>query len=504
MQASHKVIFNTGVTYFRAFITVFVSLYSTKLIIKTLGVEDFGLYSLVGGVVGLLAFFKSALTSSTQRFISFYLGKGLMEEIKKIIANSFLIHIITGFIIVLIVELVGQYFIVNKLLIPEGRLETAIIIFHFVVASTFITIVTVPFDAILNAHENMLVLAVLGIIETVLKLLVAITLTYIVSYDKLIVYSVLLFSVLLSINIIKWIFCYMKYLETRVSLLKDLDLSEIKKQTSFAGWNLFGAACSMGRGHGVAIISNMFFGTTVNAAFGVANQVKSQVSFFSVTILRAINPQIMKSEGANDRLRMLRLSMMASKFGFFLIAFIAIPLIFEMDNIIYLWLNKTPKYVVVFCQLLLVGAVIEQLTIGIKSAIQSVGVIKNYMILTGGLLLLNMPISYYLLSLGYRAEVVLYVYIAIELLSGILRIYLTEKIIGNLIDSYLKDVILKILLPTTLSISACIFMTKFNNFSFIYTFILASGLFLLAAYFIGLSKNEKRIIDSITLRIIKK
>jgi len=307
MQASHKVIFNTGITYLRSLITVFITLYSTKLIIKALGVEDFGLYSLIGGVVGMLAFFKSALTSSTQRFISFNLGKGLMDEVKRVVANSFLIHILTGLIIVLVVEVIGQYFITHKLVIAPDRLDTAIIIFHFVVASTFVTIATVPFDAVLNAHENMLVLAILGIIETVLKLLVAIILSYIVNYDKLILYSVLLFSVLILINGIKWIYCYRKYKETKVSLVKDIDISEIKSQTSFAGWNLFGAACSMGRGHGVAIISNMFFGTVVNAAFGIANQVKSQASFFSATILRAINPQIMKSEGANDRQRMLRL-----------------------------------------------------------------------------------------------------------------------------------------------------------------------------------------------------
>ncbi|WP_373941224.1 hypothetical protein OEG92_15850 [Polaribacter sejongensis] len=391
MQASHKVIFNTIITYSRSLITVFITLYSTKLIINALGVDDFGLYSLIGGVVGMLAFFKSALTSSTQRFISFNLGKGLMNEVKRVVANSFLIHILTGLVIVLVVEVIGQYFITHKLVIAPDRLGTAIIIFHFVVASTFVTIATVPFDAVLNAHENMLVLAILGIIETVLKLLVAIVLSYIVNYDKLIIYSVLLFSVLILINGIKWVYCYRKYKETKVSLVKDIDLSQIKKQTSFAGWNLFGAACSMGRGHGVAIISNMFFGTVVNAAFGIANQVKSQSSFFSSTILRAINPQIMKSEGANDRKRMIRLSMMASKFGYFLIAFIAIPLLFEMETVIQLWLNKTPKYVVVFCQLLLIGAIIEQLTVGIKSAIQSVGDIKKYMIYTGGLLLLNMP-----------------------------------------------------------------------------------------------------------------
>lgn len=506
MQAAQKVIFNTLITYGRSFLTVFITLYSTRLIISALGVSDYGLYSLVGGVVGMLAFFKSALTSSTQRYISFNLGKGLIDQVKKIVANSFVIHLTTGLLIVILVELIGSYFITHKLVIPDGRMETALIVFHFVVASTFITILSVPIDAILNAHENMLSLAVLGIIEALLKLGVALTLGFISSYDKLIIYSALLFGVLFCINFIKWVYCRKKYKETKVSLVKDVDLNQIKEQTSFAGWNLFGAACAMGRGHGVAIISNMFFGTTVNAAFGIANQVKAQSSFFSDTILKAINPQIMKSEGADNRKRMLRLSMMGSKFGFFFLAFFAIPLIFEMPYIIQAWLGRTPEYAVVFCVLILIGAMVEQLTVGLKSAVQSVGDIKHYMVVVGGIILLNIPISYLLLRLGAAAETVLIVFIALELLAGIVRLFYSRKITGLSIIDYLNKVLIKLIMPVVTSILTCLVIMRMFGFEhrFFLTMLVSASVFFTSVYFFGLCEDEKEILGGLYRKILKK
>jgi O-antigen/teichoic acid export membrane protein len=492
MQASHKVIFNTLVMYTRAFITVFISLYSTKLIIKALGVEDFGLYSLVGGIVGMLAFFNSALTSSTQRFISVNIGKGFLHEVKKVVANSIVIHVSIGLIIVLLVEVLGLYFIQNKLVIPTERLSAAIFVFHFVIASTFVTIISVPAEAILNAHENMLFLAILGIIEVVFKLGAAIFLIDIENLDKLKVYAILLFSILFLVNLIKWGYCFFKYEETKVSFRRDFNKYQIKEQTSFVGWNLFGAACSMARGNGVAVVSNMFFGPVVNAAYGVANQVKAQSSFFSTTVLRVMNPQIMKSEGADDRQRMIRLSLMACKFGYFLLAFFAIPLIFEMPFIIEFWLGKTPPYVIVFCQLMLVGAMIEQITVGLKSAMQASGEIKTYQIIVGCLILLNLPITYFLLKIGYGAEVALIVFIIIELLAGIVRVWLSKKTIGLPMNDFVNKVPLKILLPTFGAVVVSFLIVNLFDFEyrFLLTLFLSIGVFLSLSLFFGLEKIE--------------
>lgn len=489
MQASHKVIFNTGITYFRAFITVFVTLYSTKLIVKALGIEDFGLYSLVGGLVAMLAFFKSALTASTQRFISVNIGKGFLDQVKVVVANSIVIHFFVGICIVVLIEVFGTYMIQHNLVIPNDRMNAVIIVFQFVVLSTFVTIVSVPFEAILNAHENMLSLAILGVFEVLLKLIVAIFLTYVTDIDKLVLYSCLLFIILLLINLIKFIYCLYKYPETKISFKRDFSIDQVKEHTGFIGWNLFGAACSMGRGHGVALISNTFFGPLVNAAYGVANQVKSQSSFFSLTVVRVLNPQIMKSEGANNRERMIRLSLMSCKFGYFLLAFFVIPLIFEMPSVIKLWLGEKPPYVVVFCQLILIGALVEQLTIGLISAVQSVGNIKLYQMLVGGLILLNLPVTYILLKNGFKAEIAFVVYIIIEILAGSLRLLLCRNIVGLPVKYYLKRVVYKTILPTIFTVCVCLFVVK--CFDFNYRFVLTFTLSIIAFFSISIFSMEQ-------------
>lgn len=506
MQASQRAVFNTLVTYLRSFITVFITLYTTKIIVAELGVKDFGLYSLVGGVVGMLAFFNSALKTSTQRYISVNIGKGLLEEIKKVVANSFVIHLVIGLIIVLISYYVGTYFIENKLVIPEERIDATTIVFYFVIASTFITIISVPAEAIINAHENLLFIAILGVIEVLLKFVAAIYLSYIYNIDKLIVYSFLLFLIFLVINLIKWSYCFYRYKETRVSIKRDFNKSQIKEQTSFVGWNLFGAACSMARGHGISIVSNMFFGSVVNAAYGVANQVKSQSSFFSTTVSNVLNPQIMKSEGANDRARMLRISMMASKFGFLLLALFAIPLIFEMDTVIKLWLGETPKYVVEFCSLILIGSLFEQLTVGFKSAVQSVGNIKYYQIIIGTIIILNLPLTYLFLSKGYPAEIALIIFVIIEFLVSIIRIKLTAIITGLKVESYLDRVFYPIILPVLVSSMVSFIIVNYVTieYRFILTIGLSSLLFFLTVLFRSLLPDEKNILMNIYYKIFKK
>lgn len=503
MQDSHKVIFNTVVTYTRSFITVFITLYSTKIIINELGVEDFGLYSLVGGVVGMLAFFSSALTTSTQRYISVNIGKGYLNEIKKVVANSIVIHLLIGLLIATLVFFVGSYLINNKLVIPDNRIDATLIVFYFVIASTFVTIISVPFEAVINAHENFLFLAIVGVTEVLLKLGAALFLSYVQNLDKLVVYAVLLFILLFLISLVKWLYCMYKYKETKISLKRYFSRKQIKEQIGFVGWNLFGAACAMGRGHGIAIISNLFFGSVVNAAYGIANQVKAQSSFFSITVLNVLNPQIMKSEGANDRDRMLKISMMANKFGFLLLAFFAIPLMFEMEHIIQLWLGKTPKYVVNFCVLILLGSLFEQLTVGFKSAVQSVGNIKNYQIIIGSIILLNLPLTYFFLHIGYPAEIALLIFAVIEFIVSIIRIKLTILITGLKLNTYLKRVFYPILIPVLSSLIICYLFV--NNLSFQYRFIFTFGVsslcFFLLIFYFSLCSDEKLVLIKLNQKI---
>jgi O-antigen/teichoic acid export membrane protein len=300
-------------------------------------------------------------------------------------------------------------------------------------------------------------------------------------------------------------YCLKKYNECTLMEYK-IDKPLIKELSSFAGWNLFGALCGIGRTQGLAVLLNMFFGTIINAAYGVANQVAGQMNFFSATMLRALNPQIMKSEGMNDRQRMLRLSMMASKFGFFLLAFIAIPCIFEMPAILKFWLKDVPEYTTVFCSLVLIGSLANQLTIGLQSAIQATGKIKKYQSIVGSILLLNLPVSYILLKLNFPAYSVLIGFICIELIACGFRLVFLKKIAGLSIREYFNRVFFKELLPLLILILTCwlITYTIVFNFRFIATCTVSIVIFAVCIYFMGLCKDEKVIVDNMLSKMCLK
>ena len=337
MQAATKVFFNTGVLYLRMLLTVGISLYTTRLVLNALGVDDFGIYNLIAGIITMLSFLNTAMAVSTQRYLSFYQGRKDKGMQKMVFANSFLLHILIGLSVVILLEAIGVFLFDGFLNIPGDRIEVARIIYHFMSLTVFFTIVAVPFSGSLYAHENILWVAIVTIIEVLLKLGIAILL-YTINFDKLIFYGFTMAAVSIVSLLLYMIFCMKKYEECSLKVRRFYDKSLMKELSSFAGWNLFGAICGVGRSQGLAVILNLFFGTIVNAAYAIANQISGQLNFFSATMLRALNPQIMKSEGAGDRERMLRLSMSASKFGFFLLAFIAIPCIFEMPSILKFWL----------------------------------------------------------------------------------------------------------------------------------------------------------------------
>lgn len=496
MQNAKKVVFNTGVLYAKMLVTVGITLYSTRLVLNALGVSDYGTYNLIAGIIAMLSFLNVAMTTSTQRYFSFYQGTKNKEIQKDIFSNSLLLHLGIGVILIIGLLLMSFFLFDGFLNIPQDRIPAAKVVYYFMLFSVFTTVLSVPFTATLNAHENMLWIAVVNTIEVLLKLAIAFSL-YIYEGDKLIFYG-LSIAVIGIISLFFYsFFCMKRYSECTFNLHKGMNPKLIKELGSFAGWNLFGALCGVGRTQGVAVILNLFFGTVVNAAYGLANQVSGQMNFFSVTMLRALNPQIMKSEGAGDRKRMLRLSMMASKFGFFLLAFIAIPCIFEMPEILKFWLKEVPEYTVAFCSLILMAIMTNQLTIGLQSAVQATGRIKTYQSVVGAILLLNLPISYILLELALPVYSVMISFILIELIACGFRILFLKKIAGLSIKEYMNRVFLRELIPVLASILICLLMTNaFSfNFRFIVTFIFSIFIFVICIYFFGLCQDEKVIVN---------
>lgn len=506
MTTAKKVFFNTVFLYIKMLISMFVLLYSTRIVLKALGTEDFGIFNLVAGVIAMLSFLNAAMTVSTQRYMSFNLGAGKLDKLKTVFQTSVQLHLIIGILVVIGLELCGLFLFNGFLNIPEDRIYAAKMIYHFMVLSTFFTINAVPYDAAINSHEDMLFDSIVGIIEVLVRLSIAIYLLY-TGFDKLILFGLLMAVLTIVIRLIKSIYCVNKYNECSGCLSLKLDLSLLKEMFSFASWNMFGALCGLARGQGLAIILNIFFGTVVNAAYAIAHQVNGQLYNFSANMLKALNPQIVKSEGGGDRDRMLKLAMMGSKFSFFLLSLFAIPLIFEMPFVLRLWLKNVPEYTIVFCQLILVGTLTNQLTIGLQTAIQSTGRIKRYQTVVGSLLLLNLPISYVLLKFGFPAYYALISFIGIEAICCCFRLYFLHVITGLSFSDYFKRVLYRIAIPLLLFIVVCNIPYYIFSESFLRLFILVSisGVsYLICIYIYGLETNERQMIADKATSFIRK
>lgn len=502
MSASNKVILNTGILYGRMLLTVGISLFATRLVLNALGSTDFGIFNLIAGIIVMLSFLNTAMATSTQRYLSFYQGKKDIVMQKKVFTNSLLLHIIIGTVIVLSLEMAGFYLFDGFLNIAQDRIAAARTVYHFMSVTVFFTIISVPFTGSLIAHENMLWVAIVNIAEALLRLTIALLL-YRLAGDKLIIFGIL--TALLSVvSLLMYaIYCFKSYPDCTLNGIFDINRKLTKELSSFAGWNLFGAVCSLGRTQGIAIVLNIFLGTVVNAAYGIASQVSSQLNFFSATLLRTINPQIMKSEGAGDRERMLRLSMMASKYGFILLALIGIPCIFEMKAILLFWLKTPPFEADIFCQLILIGTLFNQLTVGLQSAIQAKGNIKFYQVLVGSMLIMNLPIAYYLLYIGSSAYWVLVSYCAMEVVACISRLVFANKLVGLSFMTYFKSVIFPQLIPVAVSICICAMSISFFHFQFrfVFTGFLSALGFTASLFIYGFQKNEIEIFNKLLLKV---
>lgn len=503
MNAANRVAINTSVLYARMVITTGITLYTTRVVLNALGSTDYGIYNLVAGIVVMLSFLNTTMASSTQRFLSYYQGTDNLSMQKKVFSNSLLLHLVIGIVIVLGLEIAGIFLFHGTLNIPYERLSAAKTIFHFMSATVFFNVIVVPFNGVLIAHENMVWVALVNIIETLLKLAIALILS-IVAFDKLVVYGVLTAAVSVVSFLLYAVYCLKKYDDCSLrGLTARKDSVLLKDLTSFAGWNLFGTLCTIGRTQGLAILLNMFLGAIINAAYGIANQVASQLNFFSATLLRALNPQIMKSEGANDRERMFRLSMMASKFSFFLLAILAIPCCFEMTALLTFWLKNVPENTVEFCQLILIATLINQFTIGLQSAAQAIGDIKRYQIVIGTVLLLNLPIAYVCLKLNFPVYSVIISYAIIECIACILRLFFLKNIGGLSIKDYFLRVILKEIIPIAVVVVSSLLITTYvhHPFRFLITLPVSSILFAITVYLFGLAEDEKMLLNNFAKKL---
>jgi len=427
-------------------ITVFSSLYTTRLILDALGTGDFGIFALVGGLISMLMFLNGSMTLSSQRFMSFAKGKNDFNEEKTVFNISIVLHLGIAFIMIALLEIAGPYLFNNVLTIDPSRVEAAKMIYHFMIFSTFFTIVSVPYDAVINANEDMLFVSILGIVESFIKLAIAFYITSALG-DKLIIYGYMMASISFIVMIIKSIYSHRKYDEVTINIFKYFDKVLFRKIMNFAGYTMLGLSTQMITSYGQGIILNMFFGTIVNAAQGIVAQVSGQLGVFAFTMLKALNPMIIKSEGSGNRKLMLDASFIGMKMSFYLLALFYIPVLLEMPTIFGYWLVNVPEYTIVFGTLLLARNLIEQLYVTLYTSILSVGNIKYFQVYNSILNLLPLPVAYIFFTLGYLPSTIYVIFIVYTLFQASIYIYYANKECGMLVKEYFKKVVVKSIIP---------------------------------------------------------
>ena len=507
MGSANRVATNTIILYARMAITMFVSLYATRLILAALGAADYGIFSVVGGAVAMLTFLNTAMVITSQRFMSYAEGEGDFQKQKNIFNVSIVLHFGIGLVIVVLLEVFSVFLFDGILNIEPDRMGAAKMVYHFMVVSTFFTVISVPYDAVINAHENMLFVAVTGILESVLKLAIAFAITY-TAFDKLIVYGMLMASMYVLLLVVRRVYCHLKYEEVSINVRKYFSWPLFNQMTGFAGWSFLGSAVSVLTNYGQGIILNVFFGTTINAAQGVSNQVSGQLGAFSGNMMKALNPVIVKNEGAGMRDRMLRISFTGSKIGFYLLALFTIPIMIEMPIIFDFWLKDIPEFAIIFCRLLLLRNLVTQLFLPLVTAISATGKIKGYQIGDALLTFLPLPISFILFREGYSPATLYVVFLLLVIFRSFgVVLYQAKAQCGISIGEFFKDVI-----------SRCIGVAVFSaGMGMLPFYFLEPGLLRVAlvflffgttyaglTYWIGLNKSERKNLHGVVSSVFAK
>lgn len=506
MQAVHRVAKNTLILYARMAITVFISLYSTRLVLAALGVSDFGLFNVVGGVISMLGFLNGSMAAATQRFISYSQGAGDLEKVKRIFNMSTLLHWGIAILILLVLEISGYFFFNNVLNISPERLGVAKVIYQFMVISTLFTVISVPYEAVITSHENMMVYAVFGIGEAVLKLSIAIYITYSI-HDHLFLYGLLMASLSILLLLVRRVYCHRKYSECVLNFKLYYDKPLLREMSGFAGWSMLGSSTSILANYGQGIIINVFFGTIVNAAQGISAQISGQLNVFATTLIKALNPMIDKSEGAGNRSIMLKATIMGSKVSFFLLMIFYIPFLIELPYIFKLWLKNVPQYAIIFCRLLLIRNLIEQLFIPLASAIAAQGNIKAYQTRASILLLFPLFISYLLFKYGNPPYVLYIIFIIYSILASSIILYYTKKNCQLSIKAFLLNVILRCFACFCIIFSFAFvpYITMQESMLRLILVCLTNAIFFIViVYLVGFSKNEKNKIKELVKIMLNK
>ena len=381
MRASNRIIVNTIAQYVRTILNMLLSLISVRLVLNILGVSDYGIYSLVAGVVSLLSFFTNSLVGSTQRFLSIHQGKGDISALKNVFSNSLLLHIIIGFGVLIILECLTPFLFGGFLNIPPDRLDAGTIIYQMVVVMVYISFVAAPYRALLISRENIVYTSIIDVCDGVLKIVLVIGLFYLPG-DKLVDYGWIMLGISVFNLMAFAAYSHVKYEECVRPRIRDFNKKYLRELGVFTGWVTYSSLCIALRNQGLAIVLNKLRGTAVNAAYGIGMQIVGMVSFVSTSLGNAIAPQLIAARGADDTQKMLFLAEFQSKFSYLLLAMVGIPTMFAMQPLLELWLGDVPPYTMTFGCMFLSAQIIDMLTSGLGTANRAMGKIGKYIFWT--------------------------------------------------------------------------------------------------------------------------
>ena len=485
---------NTLLLYFRMLFMMAVSLYTSRVVLNALGVEDFGIYNVVGGVVAMFSMLSSSLSSAITRFITYELGTGNQENLKKIFSSAVTIQIGLAILIILLAEAVGVWFLNVKMNIPESRMAAANWVFQFSILTFAINLISVPYNANIIAHERMSAFAYISILEAIGKLTIA-YLIIVSPMDRLVFYAILMCAVALIVRFAYGVYCKRHFEECTYRFIFDKDL--LKRMFGFAGWNFIGATSAVLRDQGGNVVINLFCGPAANAARGIAFQVNTAISGFVTNFMTALNPQITKSYAVGDRKYMMTLIFQGARLSFYMLLLLSLPVLINTHYILGLWLKIVPDHAVLFVQLVLVFAMSESISNPLITAMLATGRIRNYQLVVGGLQMMNLPVSYILLRMGMFPEVVIVVAIVISQCCLAARLLMLRGMIGLSVRKYMKKVYINVLVVTIIAailpfLLAISLEESFLNFVLLcFMALICTGI---TIYYVGCDKTERQFV----------
>lgn len=482
---------NTMLLYMRMILIMAITLYSSRITLSILGIEDFGIYNLIAGVVLIFSLITNTISAGTSRFFAFEIGVGNYAKLSQYFKISIILFVLVAILIMLLAETMGVWFVENKLTIPPNRYDSVSIVYQFSVISFIVGLFSIPYKSLIIAHEKMDFYAYVGIIEVLLNLGLLFLLK-ILSFDKLSLYAILTSVVTLLITLIYYIYCRINFDESRFSYFWDKKI--FIEFSSYSGWIIVGGLSSICSGQGLNVLLNVFFGPTVNAARGIAYQVQSAVNQFASNFYMACRPQITKLYASGQRDEMMKLVFSSSRMCYLLTIIFFVPLFIEAPYILKLWLTIIPEYSIIFTRVVLCTITIETISYPLQAAITATGKVKWYQFITGGITILTLPVAYILLKNEFGPTSVFYTLFILAILAQITRIYFMKTLLNMPLERYFKEVVIRVCMVTILSpivpyVLHCFLNETFINVVITILFSLISTVFI-SLYF-GITKDER-------------